>query len=130
MTKVFHSSAYIIQEALSELRPLGYKATVFQTWARMPSALKGLPDLYLMKDGVSYWIEVKARHANYMRDQMHDAQWQWFHDRKKDFNFFLRYAIVADADELVEWVEAETVMEGPHMSIYHYARYEKWLEEK
>ena len=131
MTKVFESSAFIIQEALGKLRPLGYEATVFQTKARMPAALKGLPDLYLMKAGVGYWIEVKARHANYMRDQVSDAQWQWFHDRRPHFGASLRYAIVEDADGLVDFVLDED--RGKHhpydctsIPEYHVDRYIQW----
>ena len=123
-------SSYIIQQALKILKPLGYKATVFQSRARMPAALNGLPDLYLLREGVSYWIEVKARYGNSMRDQMSDSQWLWFHERKDDFNFFLRYAIVGSTEELVEWVESKVVWEEPHMDAYHKKYYALWLEKR
>ena len=122
------NSPFIIQDALETLKPLGFKATVFQSRARLPAALKGLPDLYLMKDGVSYWVEVKAKY-NGTRDQLSDAQWQWYHDRRDDFNFFLRYAIVETAEELIDWATSEIVTEDAYMSAYYKDKYKKWLEE-
>ena len=115
--------AKTIQDAVVQLRAMGYQTTVFSTRERMPIALKGLPDLYLMKDGRSCWVEVKLRHANYMRDQMRDAQWYWYHNRRDDFSLWLRYAIVESAEELLEWVKHGSNVFIPE---YHYKRYEEW----
>ena len=122
------TKADTILEAVVRLRAKGYHATVFSTNVRLPYSLKGLPDLYLMKDGAGYWVEVKLRHANYMRDQMSDVQWQWYHNRRGDFGVYLRYAIVGDVEELLEWVNAKGVWDT-HIPAYHYARYEQWKEE-
>ena len=122
-----------ILEAVVLLRAKGYQVTVFSSRQRMPGALSGLPDLYLMKGGVSYWVEVKLRHANYMRDQMSDAQWTWYHNRRNDFSHFLRYAVVESAKELIDWVDAWGAVEGSivvqhvqYIPEYHYQRYEAW----
>ena len=120
------NSPFIIQDALETLKPLGFKATVFQSRMRMPQALTGLPDLYMIKNGVSYWVEVKAKY-NGSRDQLSDAQWQWYHDRRDDWNYHLRYAIVGTAEELIDWVTRPLYRYLYSMvSTYHRERYEKW----
>ena len=114
-----------IQEMVEQLRAHDYKVTVFSGRTRMPAALKGLPDLYLMKDGAGYWVEVKLRHANYMRDQMRDVQWRWYHTRRKDFGPNLRYAIVDSGFELLAWLETNVSVRIPD---YHWKRYIEWKE--
>ena len=114
-----------ILEAVVLLRAKGYHVTVFSTKQKMPHALKGLPDLYLMKDGAGYWVEVKLRHANYMRDQMSDVQWQWYHDRRDDFGPNLRYTIAETGGELLEWLETNVSVRIPD---YHWKRYIEWKE--
>ena len=88
-----------------------------------------MPDLYLMKDGVGYWVEVKLRHANYRRDKMSEAQWYWYHNRRMDFGRYLRYGIVESAEELLEWAQRPwefTSDNRVHIPDYHYKRYEEW----
>ena len=115
-----------ILEAVVLLRAKGYQTTIFSSRQRMPGALSGLPDLYLMKDGVSYWVEVKLRYANYMRDQMHDAQWAFYHARRNDFGEHLRYAIVESGEELIEWVTDLSYIVYKSIPEYHWERYETW----
>jgi hypothetical protein len=122
-----------IKKIALELRVHGWSVTVFSGRNRMPAALKGLPDLYMCKNGVSVWVEVKLRHANYMRDQMHDAQWQWYHDRRDDFGPNLRYAIIENVDELLAWLtvldirrHTERHTEPTYIPEYHWERYNQW----
>ena len=60
----------------ASLEGLGAVVTQFHTAQKMPQKLRGVPDLFIMYHGVSFWIEIKPRYANYMRDQMSDRQWQ------------------------------------------------------
>ncbi len=116
-----------ILEAVVLLRAKGYQATVFSSRQRMPGALSGLPDLYLMKGNVSFWVEIKRRYANYQRDQISPAQWAWFHERREDFGRNLRYGIVENAEELLEWVQGRR---NRHISAYHWGRYEAWRRKQ
>ncbi len=116
-----------ILEAVVLLRAKGYQTTIFSTRERMPGALSGLPDLYLMKKNVSFWVEIKLRYANYQRDQMRDAQWLFYHVRRNDFGPNLRYAIVENAEEVVEWVQSRR---DKHISAYHWIRYEAWRRSR
>ena len=114
----------IIKQVLPELTAQGYKVTQFHHHRRMPKSLKGAPDLYVMWRGRSWWIEIKPRYQNYMRDQMSDVQWQWFHDRRDDFSEHIQYAIVEDAEELLTAIQMG--LEPIKISDYHWDRYETW----
>ena len=121
----------VLKAALPVLRDKGFEATQFHHYSRMPKSLKGVPDLYLLKAAVSWWIEIKPLYANYMRDQMSTHQWQWFHERRPHLGAGIRYAIVENAREILDFVLDES--RGIHtpydcISIpeYHLARYEQW----
>ena len=114
----------IIQEALPALS--GMKITQFHTAQKMPRVLRGVPDLHILFADISFWIEIKPRYENYMRDQMSDAQFNWFHTRVNDFGEFNRYAIVEDADTLLDFVLEGDFEEPYRLSEYHQGRYEQW----
>lgn len=121
----------IIKTALPELEANGYKVTQFHHHSRMPKSLKGVPDLYLMHTDLSIWIEIKPRYANYMRDQMSDVQWQWFHDRRDLWSPSHQYAIVEDKDELLyvaleKGDDYEWISNAYYIPEYHWGRYEAW----
>ncbi|MHC4370908.1 MAG: hypothetical protein ACYSW8_25135 [Planctomycetota bacterium] len=126
----------ILKQALPELEAEGFLATVFHHHSRMPKSLKGVPDLYLMHTDLTMWVEIKPLYANYMRDQMSDVQWQWFHDRRDIFSHNTQYAIVTDVDELLKvaclkpddslaWIE-----DYIYVPEYHWGRYEIWRRAK
>jgi hypothetical protein len=96
----------------------------------MPKTLKGVPDLYIMHRSTSWWIEIKPRYANYMRDQMSTHQWQWFHDRYRYWNNSVRYAIVEDDKQLLDWVTGEYHGDPVWIEAYHWDRYDKWRREQ
>ena len=114
----------IIQEALLQL-PL-MKVTQFHTAQKMPRKLRGVPDLNLLFADITFWIEIKPRYANYMRDQMSDLQFQWIHERKDHMHLNTRYAIVEDAKELVDVVQQWVDYPAVWMGEYHQGRYENW----
>jgi hypothetical protein len=116
------------KDIADEFRKHGYLVTVFSSKQRLPSSFKGLPDLFLMKDGVGIFAEVKLSYANYMRDQMHDAQWQWYHDRRDHWGKYLRYAIIGSAEELLTYLSLNynDYQEPTFISEYHWGRYEQW----
>lgn len=110
----------------ADLTSQNFKVTQFHTSQKMPRTLKGVPDLHVLFGGISWWIEIKPRYANYMRDQMSDKQWQWFHERRIHFNQNNRYAIVTNAEELksvvLDWEDHDEV----YMEDYYWDRYNKW----
>jgi len=122
----------IIRKCLPKLEGAGYSVTQFHHHSRMPKSLKGVPDLYIMQYELSYWIEIKPKYANYMRDQMSTVQWEWFHERKEKFSPQLRYAIVTDEEELLQvaligWDSSPNWIEPCfYMPEYHWGRYEQW----
>lgn len=121
----------VIQASVPYLEKLGYKVTQFHTAQKMPRPIRGVPDLYIMYNGVSWWVEIKPRYANYMRDQMSTLQWQWYHERREDFGYFLRYTIVEDEDELLNFVLNSGSLPDPDwfsvgIPEYHLGRYEQW----
>ena len=89
----------VIAESVPYLEGLTYQVTQFHTAQKMPRKLRGVPDLHILYAGVSWWIEIKPRYANYMRDQTSDLQFTWFHNRVADFGEYNRYAIVEDEDD-------------------------------
>ena len=102
------------------------KITQFHTAQKMPRVLRGVPDLHILFGGLSFWVEIKPRYANYMRDQMSDLQWTWLHERYIQFGDKNRYMIVEDeqefADVFNDWANNPFV----YMSDYHQGRYETW----
>lgn len=128
MTKRKDHHSRIIAECRLVWDIAGYKIIEFHTAQKMPRPLRGVPDLNLQRFGFNWWIEVKPRYANYMRDQMSDLQWMFFHQRYgTDFDFHNRYAIVTDAQEAVTFVD-KVGPEDPFvwMPDYHWDRYDKW----
>ena len=115
----------IIQEAF-EILPDRVKVTKFHTAQKMPRVLRGVPDLYLMYKSGTFWIEIKPRYANYMRDQMSDLQWTWLHERYYEFTELTRYAIVENAEELVSVVLNAGSYPIVHLGEYHEGRYMNW----
>lgn len=116
----------VIAEAII---PATYQVIQFHTAQKMPRTLKGVPDLNIQREGINWWIEIKPRYANYMRDQMSDLQWKWFHDRytSETFGITNRYAIVTDAQELNErLVDSLALGDFVWMPEYHWDRYDKW----
>lgn len=107
----------------------GLKIVQFHTAQKMPRPLRGVPDLNLQRFNVNWWIEIKPRYANYMRDQMSDLQWTWFHERYIDevFGPNNRYGICQDADELhkILMLPREDYV---YMENYHWNRYDKWRQ--
>lgn len=103
--------------------------TQFHTAQKMPSALRGVPDLNIQREGFNFWIEIKPLYANYMRDQMSTKQWQWFHERytKHAFGYYNRYAIVTDEIELNDFLY-NRLKDGLNvwMPKYHWDRYDRW----
>ena len=121
----------ILKEVLPRLEQKGFEATVFHHHRRMPKSLAGVPDLYLMHAGISWWIAIKPRYANYMRDQMSDVQWQWYHDRRPHLGTHLRYAIVDGANQLLDFVlDTNRGVHSPYdcqwAEDYHWNRYHEW----
>ena len=116
----------IIQEALPHLEVNGHEVTQFHTAQKMPRKLRGVPDLHILYAGVSWWIEIKPRYANYMRDQMSDLQFTWFHNRVADFGEYNRYAIVEDEDELLAFVLHGNFQDTIRLGEYHQGRYDQW----
>jgi hypothetical protein len=104
--------------------------TQFHTAQKMPRTLRGVPDLNLQREGFNFWVEIKPKYANYMRDQMSNLQWQWFHERytKFAFDFHNRYAIVTDSVELDWFIYKNLSDVDPFvwMPDYHWSRYEAW----
>jgi hypothetical protein len=122
----------ILKAAIPVLEENGYLTTVFHHHARMPKSLKGVPDLYLMHQDLTIWVEIKPLYANYMRDQMSTYQWQWFHERRHLWTQNNQYAIVTDEDELL-FVALEYqpdnywwIDNAYYMPEYHWGRYENW----
>jgi hypothetical protein len=105
----------------------GLQVVQFHTAQKMPKVLRGVPDLYLQRHGISWWIEIKPRYANYMRDQMSDLQWTWFHDRyvSDAFGPRVRYGIAQDADEIHKILGLAT-QDFVYMENYHWNRYDNW----
>lgn len=122
----------IIDNAVPALEADGYHVTVFHTHQKMPRQLRGVPDLYICKGGISWWVEIKPRYANYMRDQMSDAQWRWYHTRREDFGWSLRYAILENEYDLLDFIrptEKQGDSSDMHIVVidtYHRSRYENW----
>lgn len=116
----------ILKNCLPFLEHEGYQISQFHQDTRMPRSLKGLPDVYIMFGGVSWWIEVKPLYANYMRDQMSDVQWKWFHERQHEWCDSIRYAIVVDEHELLDFVLHGDHTEPYRINDYHYGRYSEW----
>ena len=121
----------IIQASIPYLEKLDYVVTEFHTAQKMPRVLRGVPDLNIVFSGITWWVEIKPRYANYMRDQMSDLQWSWFHERRPHVGFHLRYAIVEDEDELLDWIfDKDVGKHSPYDCIrlgeYHLGRYEQW----
>lgn len=102
------------------------KVIQFHTAQKMPRGLRGTPDLNIQFRGVNFWIEIKPRYANYMRDQMSDVQWEWFHERytADAFGDSNRYAICCDAQEIENVIRFH--VPDVHMPKYFWDRYEKW----
>jgi hypothetical protein len=119
----------IIQEASLGFPP-DMKVIQFHTAQKMPRPLRGVPDLNLQREGNNWWIEIKPRYANYMRDQMSDLQWTWFHERytlETVFGIHNRYAIVTDAQELINVLDFNILLDPfVWMPDYHWGRYDKW----
>ena len=115
----------VIRDSVPYLESLDYVVTQFHTAQKMPRVLRGVPDLNIVLSGITWWIEIKPRYANYMRDQMGDLQWKWFHERKPHMGFHLRYAIVEDGSDLLDFVlnnDRVSVLLGD----YHEGRYDQW----
>lgn len=125
MAKRIDHHKKIIADALKQF-PIANKVTQFHTAQKMPRKLRGVPDLHVLREGMSWWIEIKPRYANYMRDQMSDLQFEWFHVRRDQFGEYNRYAIVEHAQELVMVVTQFAGFEVVHMGDYHQGRYETW----
>lgn len=105
----------------------GLQIVQFHTAQKMPRPLRGVPDLNLQRYGINWWIEIKPRYANYMRDQMSDLQWTWFHERYLDdtFDVYNRYGIAEDADE-VHKILGLPREDYVYMDNYHWNRYDNW----
>ena len=114
----------IIQDAMLQLG--GMKVTQFHTAQKMPRVLRGVPDLNILFADITFWIEIKPRYANYMRDQMSDLQWTWIHERINQMLKYTRYAIVEDAKELIDVVMRWEDYPAVWMGEYHSGRYENW----
>ena len=114
----------IIQDAMLQLG--GMKVTQFHTAQKMPRVLRGVPDLNILFADITFWIEIKPRYANYMRDQMSDLQWTWIHERINQMLKYTRYAIVEDAKELIDVVMRWEDYPAVWMGEYHAGRYENW----
>ena len=123
MAKRKNRHLIILKEVVPKLEMNGWKVTQFHHFRKMPKSLVGIPDLFIMRRGVGIWMEIKPRYANYMRDQMSDVQWQWFHDRVEDWGEFLRYAIVEDSATILGLAITFTDWWMPE---YHWDRYETW----
>jgi hypothetical protein len=106
---------------------LDLHVTQFHTAQKMPRPLRGVPDLYLVRKGISWWIEIKPRYANYVRDQMSDDQWTWFHMRyfTESFGEKVRYGIATDADEINKILTLPR-QDFVYLPDYHWGRYDKW----
>ena len=116
----------VLKAALPVLQANDFEVTQFHHYSRMPKSLKGVPDLYLMGEGKSWWIEIKPKYANYMRDQMSTHQWQWLHARYQMFSDTIRYAIVENSEELLNAVLHGEYSQVVWMTDYHWDRYNKW----
>lgn len=118
----------IIKASMTGL-PIGAKVIEFHTAQKMPRPLRGVPDLNIQWCNINFWIEIKPRYANYMRDQMSDIQWTWFHERFTNdcFGFNNRYAIVTDHDELIDFFYGNILNDiTVWMPEYHWDRYDRW----
>lgn len=116
----------IIEAALKQLSDQ-FMVTQFHTAQKMPRKLRGVPDLHVLHKNVSWWIEIKPKYANYMRDQMSDLQWGWFHARHTvgAFGLHNKYTIVENESELVSALLRDWRWEV-YLGEYHQGRYEDW----
>jgi hypothetical protein len=118
----------IIQEAMLGIPKL-MQMTQFHTAQKMPSVLRGVPDLNIQWQGVNFWAEIKPLYGNYMRDQMSDKQWTWFHERYSTecFGNYNRYGIVTDSQELIDFLFG-TSGEAVVIPDYYWGRYDRWRD--